>query len=284
MEELFRFLLLRPATAVTPDDVNQLVPSFVARGTPRRDAQQKASAFAATLGFVNQGVRLQYSGAALQVVAALRSGDLPAAQISTIVQTATGRTAAQLAADAGFLKEQASIVDTLSAMKLLSDSSGGDAPGLAEIEQGYDAIALAAAGRDPVGLRVLSLDGFAAAHGAYFGRSTERWSNYSVHKRIFSPSGRRFSHEPQYALLDTRISGMTNKYRMPRRAHNASLGGPRLILSAQAKLEGQSWDVQRMCMTGVQSSRVGEAERDVRPWQLRHNQHERGILRKVSVA
>jgi hypothetical protein len=166
MEELFRFLLLRPATAVTPDDVNQLIPSFVARGTPRPDAQRKARDFTATSGFVNHGVRLQYSAAALQVIAALQSGDLPAAQISTIVQTATGRTAAQLAADAGFRKEQANIVDTLSAMKLLSDSSGGDAAGLAEIEQGYDAIALVAAGRDPVGLRVLSLDGFAAAPSA----------------------------------------------------------------------------------------------------------------------
>jgi hypothetical protein len=162
MGELFRFLLLRPATAVTPDDVNQLIPSFVQRGTPRPEALRKARTFAATSDFVNQGVRLQYSAAALQVVAALRSGELPAAQVSTIVQAATGRTAAQLTADASFRNEQARIVDTLAAMKLLSDSSGGDAAGLAEIEQGYDAIALVAAGRDPVGLRVLSLDGFAA--------------------------------------------------------------------------------------------------------------------------
>ena len=46
-------------------------------------------------------------------------------------------------------------------MKLLSDSSGGDAAGLALVAQGYDAMQLAAGGRDPVGLRTLAIADFA---------------------------------------------------------------------------------------------------------------------------
>src|SRR5262249_35696809 len=52
------------------------------------------------------------------------------------------------------------LADSLVAMKLLSDSSGADAAGLAVVAQGYDAIRRAAAGQDPVHLRVLSIGDF----------------------------------------------------------------------------------------------------------------------------
>jgi hypothetical protein len=160
MDELFRFLSLRPATPVATDNINPLIPSFVDASTPRPIARRQALSFVSTPSFVKRVDSLYYSGVASQVVGALQAGPLPASQVSTIVQSATGQTAAGLVADPTFKAEQVRIVDTLAAMKLLSDSSGGDAAGLAQIEQGYDAITLVAEGRDPVGLRVLGFDGF----------------------------------------------------------------------------------------------------------------------------
>jgi hypothetical protein len=60
---------------------------------------------------------------------------------------------------------------------------------------------------------------------------------------IFSPNGRSLSHEPQYALLDTRISSLQT--RIGSHAER-TVSVVRLILGAKAKLEGQSWDVQRI--------------------------------------
>jgi hypothetical protein len=165
MDELFRFLLLRPATVVAPDDVNQLAPSFVPAGTPLPQAQRQARAFTRKSAFVNQRTALQYSGVALQVVNLLQAGKQPAANVVSVVQSAIGRTPAQLVTDATFTAEQSRVNDSLAAMKLLSDSSGGDAAGLTKVAQGYDAISLVARGRDPVGLRVLALDGFAVESG-----------------------------------------------------------------------------------------------------------------------
>ena len=63
-------------------------------------------------------------------------------------------------ADPKFSTEETLLADSLVAMKLLSDSCGGDAAGLAVVAQGYDAIRLAGSGRDPVYLRVLSIGDF----------------------------------------------------------------------------------------------------------------------------
>ena len=86
------------------------------------------------------------------LVAKLRANRLPATEISALVKNATGETK--------FAQEEALLTDLLVAMKLLSDSSGMDAPGLASVAQGYDAIRLTATGRDPVLLRVLSIGDF----------------------------------------------------------------------------------------------------------------------------
>jgi hypothetical protein len=151
VDDLFRFFMLRPAAPVSTDQVRQLVPSFVESGTQRPAApaaQRLARDFTTSGGFVVQGMNLAYADPALKVVAALRSGPLPAAQISSLVQAATGTTVADLTSKPAFADEEKRIVDTLVAMKLLSNSTGGDAPGLYEVEQGYDAMKLAAAGRD----------------------------------------------------------------------------------------------------------------------------------------
>jgi hypothetical protein len=160
VDDLFRFLLLRPAMPVAPDNAKQLTPTFARIGTQRSVAQQKAQEFCASSAFIKIGTTLTYSDVALQVVAALSKGPLPPSQLTVITRNASGRTAAQLVADKTFKAEELRLVNTLSAMKLLSNSSGGDAAGLTKIAQGYDAIGLVAANRDPVSLRVLALNGF----------------------------------------------------------------------------------------------------------------------------
>jgi len=157
MDELFRFLLLRPATPVAPGETNQLSPSFVPAGSSRDVARRQAQTFINGNAYAKSVAALTLSGAALQVAARLRGATAPAAEIKTLVQSATGKMIDAVVADPAFAVEQKLLADTLVAMKLLSDASGGDAAGLAVAARGYDAIQLAAHGRDPVSLRPLSL-------------------------------------------------------------------------------------------------------------------------------
>jgi len=49
MDDLFRFLLLRPADVAAPRDVKTLTPSFVAKGAPSDMARAAARAFVANM-------------------------------------------------------------------------------------------------------------------------------------------------------------------------------------------------------------------------------------------
>jgi hypothetical protein len=160
MDDLFRFLLLRPATPVAPKDVNQLTASFAPAGTAADVARRKAQAFVKSEGHATSASDLKYSDIALQLVAKLRAQRLPTSEVATIVKNATGSSISDVIADPKFSAEQKLLADSLVAMKLLSDSSGADAAGLAVVAQGYDAIQLAGTGRDPVLLRPLSIADF----------------------------------------------------------------------------------------------------------------------------
>jgi len=166
MEELFRFLLLRPAGAVEQSDINTLTPSFAAAGIPREAAVRNARAFLDQKAHATTVGTLQYSKAALAVVAALRRACRPASEVSSVVSAVTGKTAAKLVAEQAFIEECDLLADSLVAYKLLSNSSGADAAGLAEAAQGYDAIRSAAAGNERVCLRPLSLPDFPATASA----------------------------------------------------------------------------------------------------------------------
>ncbi len=163
MDDLFRFLLLRPATPVAPTDVNQLSASFVPVGSTRDVARRNAQTFINSNAYARSVAALTFSAAALEVATLLRAATAPAAQIKALVQQVTGRTIDVVAADPTFAAEQTLLADTLVAMKLLSDAAGGDAAGLAVAARGYDAIGQAAHGRDPVSLRALSLPDYPAA-------------------------------------------------------------------------------------------------------------------------
>jgi hypothetical protein len=163
MNDLFRFVLLRPASPAGADDVRVLTARFVPPGTTHDVARREARAFVDSGAHATSADGMVYSKVALEVVSRLRTKPAPAAEISSILQSATGETAVKVVAEPKFGEEEALLADSLVAMKLLSDSSGGDAAGLAVVAQGYDAIRLAAAGQDPVVLRVLSIGDFPAA-------------------------------------------------------------------------------------------------------------------------
>jgi hypothetical protein len=160
MDDLFRFLLLRPASPATPRDTKQLTASFATAGTPRDLARREARAFVDRRAIATSTDGITYSTIAFEVVLKLRSGPLSGSEVSKIVENGTGHTADQVVTDPRFAAEETLLADSLVAMKLLSDSCGGDAPGLAALAQGYDAIRLSAAGQDPVHLRVLTIADF----------------------------------------------------------------------------------------------------------------------------
>lgn len=165
MNELFRFLLIRPADVVASEDTKQLAASFAPTGTPRDVARREAQAFIDSKSNATFADRLKYGAAALGLVSKLRQGPQPLSDLSEAVTQATGSTPDQVVSDPTFVTEEKLVADSLVAMKLLSDSSGADAAGLAEVALGYDAIRLAAGGQDPVRLRVLSVGDFPAADG-----------------------------------------------------------------------------------------------------------------------
>jgi hypothetical protein len=160
MENLFRFVLLRPASPVAPEDIHQLSASFVSAGTPRALAQREARAFLDQNVYLKSPSALKYSQAALAVVAALRNKCQPATDVSDIVSGAAGASAATVVADAQFAAEEKQLADELVAFKLVSDSSGADAAGLAVAAQGYDAIRSAATTEGQVCLRPQSIPDF----------------------------------------------------------------------------------------------------------------------------
>lgn len=160
MNDLFRFLLLRPANVTKSTDVKTLTPRFVEKGVPRSEAQRAARAYIAAHPLQRVAEELAYAEAALAVAEAVGGGSAKAKDIADIVKKVTAKTLAAVLDDPVFTADEARLADALAAMKLLSDSSGGDAPGLARLAQGYDAIRQAGGGRDPVSLRVLSIDDF----------------------------------------------------------------------------------------------------------------------------
>jgi hypothetical protein len=157
MNDLFRFVVLRPANRVASDDVNTLAPSFVPAGSNRAVAQREARAFADKSANAKSIAAMKYSRLAVDLVGRLRSGPAPLAQIAATVKSVTGKTPTEVAGDQKFIAETRLLGDSLTAMKLLSDSLGADGPELAAAAQGYDAIRLAAAGKDPISLRALAV-------------------------------------------------------------------------------------------------------------------------------
>jgi hypothetical protein len=158
MEHLFRFLMLRPAGVVKPKDIRHLHPSYVDKGTSKEGMRSASRGFIEKGGIVKSEEELFYADTARAVHHALQRGPLSAKDVDTIVQKSGQTTLEKITSDDRFTKDTLRLVDSLVAMKITSNSAGGDAAGYSELMQGYDAIERAASGADPVSLRVLSID------------------------------------------------------------------------------------------------------------------------------
>jgi len=155
VNDLFRFLLLRPAVPATSDEVKTLKPSFTGANTSREAAKADASAYVAKNGVV-RAEDLAYGKVGAAARQALADSPRKLADMVKAVEAAAGKKIAKVIGDAAFANDETRLADSLIAMKLLSDSKQGDAPALAQYAQGYDAIRRAAAGTDPMKLRPLT--------------------------------------------------------------------------------------------------------------------------------
>ncbi|MGE5655436.1 MAG: hypothetical protein ACM37W_02250 [Actinomycetota bacterium] len=160
MENLFRFLMLRPADVAKPKDVKVLTASFIDKGVSLKLARREALSFVEKKSLLTSTDALTFATTAQAVVSRLEAAPMSADAIAAIVHTETCLALAEIVADPKFGADEALLSDSLVAMKLLSNSYGSDAPGFAKLIQGYDAIRLAASGRDPVSLRVLTITDF----------------------------------------------------------------------------------------------------------------------------
>lgn len=158
MHDLFRFLMLRPATPVKPSEIKLLAATFVQAGASREVTKREAQGFVDNNKHAKSGYGLKYADAALDVAVALAAGGRPVVDVEKIVSTRTGDSCAKAIADTAFDHEEQLLANSLVAMKLLSNSASGDAPGLAQLALGYDAIRRVAGGAETVSLRVLSID------------------------------------------------------------------------------------------------------------------------------
>ncbi len=158
MNDLFRFVLMRPADAPAPDEVKVLEASFLDSAMSRKAAVAAAEGALRSGRLLAAGQQIPHAEAARAVVRLLEGGARPAAAVEKVVkQHEGGKDAAAVVKAADFAKTVAAVCDTLVALKLLSRSEGRDAPDLTTIARGLDAIARTAEKVDPVALRPLAL-------------------------------------------------------------------------------------------------------------------------------
>ena len=136
MHDLFRFLMLRPAAPVAPEDIKKLKASYIQAGSSHDVAKRNAVVFVQADKHLKAGDGLKYAAIAFDVASKLAQAPMRASDVDKMVKTATGKVCTGAIADARFDEEEARLADSLVAMKLLSDSARGDAPGLARIRPG----------------------------------------------------------------------------------------------------------------------------------------------------
>jgi hypothetical protein len=160
MDDLFRFVLLRPADLPDEDEVKVLEPKDVDTDQGRAVARREAVAWLRSHRAVQRSEELDQGALALAVRSALVAGPRPLADVTQVVGSFTETSLADLVADDRFTSDEQRLADTLVATKLVSSSADTDARGLAATAQGYDALRRAAGGADPVALRPLVMPSF----------------------------------------------------------------------------------------------------------------------------
>lgn len=160
MNDLFRFVLMRPPNMPATDEVHVLSASFI-RGAPTWERAKSLADEVEQAGkLLAAGDEVADAVLARAVVGILANGPKPAAEVIALVEAETGQTPDAIASTKGFVKAAASVTDTLVALKLLSSSLGRDAADLTILARGLDAIARTAEGVDPISLRPLALPSF----------------------------------------------------------------------------------------------------------------------------
>ncbi|TPX00692.1 hypothetical protein FJ656_31490, partial [Schumannella luteola] len=154
MDDLFRFLMMRPADLPVSGDIRVLTSDKVDPADGPK-ARRQAAAVLAAKDAVHTIEQVPLGGLARDVAAAIGTSVLDADAAAALVEERTQRTAQQLVADPAFDPAVARIDDTLVAVKVLSGSAEVDARGLALAAQGFDAIRRIAEGAAEVRLRPL---------------------------------------------------------------------------------------------------------------------------------
>jgi hypothetical protein len=157
VNELFRFVLIRPANLPETDDVKPLDGSFLEEDDPPLVRRRKAAEFVRSGGLLTSLDRLFLRPTATAVAAALSNGAQPAETILELIEETSGMSPDQVISNPRFAEDERALADSLVAIKLLSSSRGADAPGLTSLARAYDAIRLAIEGLDPVKLRTLAV-------------------------------------------------------------------------------------------------------------------------------
>lgn len=157
MDDLFRFVLLRPADAPDSTEIKMLDPPSLDGTRGAGVARRRAAQLLRRDDALRRTDDLAYASAARAVAAELAGGARPAAAVRSVVEALTGIPVAEIVADDAFTRDEGRLADVLVATKLVSDSSGTDARALATAARGYDALRALAEGADPVALRPLSM-------------------------------------------------------------------------------------------------------------------------------
>lgn len=157
MDDLFRFVLLRPADAPDATEVKTLAPPSLDTARGAGVARRRAVQLLRRDDALRRTDDLAHAGAALAVAAELARGPRPADAVRAVVEAITGTPVSEIVADDAFARDEGRLADVLVATKLVSDSSGTDARALATAARGYDALRALADGADPVALRPLAM-------------------------------------------------------------------------------------------------------------------------------
>jgi hypothetical protein len=157
MNDLFRFVLIRPADRPAKDETNPLTASFLTDDLPWVRAKVLAESAIKAGKVLAPGEDIPDAATARAVVDLLRKGPQPASAVKKLIEERTGKSPKTFAEEKQFGEGVSKVSDTLVALKLTSNSAGRDAADLTAIARGLDAIARTANGIKTVGLRPLAL-------------------------------------------------------------------------------------------------------------------------------
>jgi hypothetical protein len=157
MNDLFRFVLMRPADRPEKEESKTLNASFLKDNLSWERAKVLAENAIKGGKVLAPGEQVPDAETARAVVDFLRAGPQPGSAVTKVIEERAGQAPKAIVENKQWGQEVSEVSDTLVALKLTSDSAGRDAPDLTTIARGFDAIARTAGGEQTVGLRPLEM-------------------------------------------------------------------------------------------------------------------------------